>query len=724
MHVTAKQYISIDDVNQNSTTFEYNPIIYNNSTYGEYSISSFTIKVAYSVSGSGYITSNTSWSYDTDALTRVSSSYNSITLRLKDATDTANYAGTVLYYPDKSDTESYLTFTYEYTVEEDTEVIQSIESSKFYTYTTSKTEGEDNVLFLGETYDGVFSGDYLTPSSFRNSGVYYSVVSGNDVITLLDSSGEDVSSGSESAYSIQAVSTGTAIIKMESVFEMNNATFTSTRATSEVTYCYVEIEVTDVPTSSYLYEFDEDGNESRISDDYEPHLDKEDSVHLGMKFEYQQMFKGSVSKTFTGLEYDYEVTSDNDNVYYNSETKVFSAYWTGQTTFTFSATRDDIDLTNTITIVIDYVPVYASDFLLSFSLVRAPEYNAPTEDYSKMAVGTRFYCEATVNEDATNKNVMFSSTDEEVLTVDWQTGYCSAVGTGTADIVCYSVDDPDTYVTKTITVCDTVAPFTIDYDTFVPESHTSATTEDGLEYEDVTILYGHSYVIKINPEYNCTYSSLNFEYYNSEGETEDDSPVTVDMNGNLQSSGTGEVWLKITYGDDTTLNSYSQYMKITVKRDTEDAFRSLARFIRKSIGHFGLFFAFAGCSAFFILFQWKKYSHRMIASGVSMVMGFSVAGFSELIQLYTEGRSGNWKDVGIDTAGYACCILIAIIIFTIILCVQLYRKKHPKPVEASAEQEISDENGPSSDETSSPDGSDSDSEESKDSSPDSDDTEQ
>ncbi len=712
VHVTAKKYISINDVNQSSTTFTYNPIIYNNSTYGQYSISSFTIKVAYNVSGSGYITSNTSWSYDTSSLTKVSSSYNSITLKLKDATDTENYAGSVIYYPDKSDTDSYLTFTYEYTLEEDTEVIESVESSKFYTYTTSKTEGEDNVLFLGEEYTNMFSSDYLTPSTFKNTGIYYTVVSGTDVIAIRDSSGEDVSSGSESAYSIETLSTGTAIILMQSVFEMENATYTSTRASNEITCCYVEIEVTDVPTSSYLYEVDEEGNETRVSDDYEPHLDKEDSVSIGMKFEFEQTFKGSSYTTYSDLEYDYEVTSDNDNVYYNSETKVFSAYSTGQTSFTFSVLRDDIDLDQSLTVIIDYVPVYSSDFKLNFSLVYAPEYNAPSEDYSKVALGSRFYVEASVNEDATNKNVIYASTTEEVMTVDFQTGYCSAISTGSADIVCYSVDNPDTYVSQTVTVCDTVAPFTIDYDTFVPTSHTTDTTESGVEYEDVEILYGSTYVIKITTEFNCSLSSLSFEYVSPDGE-EQDSIISVDMNGNLQSSAVGETWLKITYGNDSTLGSYSQYMKITVKRDTASAFRTLANFIRKSLGHFGLFAAFAFCSVMFIFFQWKKYSHRMIASAVSMVTGFSVAGFSELIQLYTDGRSGNWKDVGIDTAGYACCIVVGIIVFTVIFFVKRHKAKKEAAApaeggESADEIEYSDEKVSESEETSSPDESDSD----------------
>ena len=688
VHVTAKQYLSIDDVNQSGTTFSYHPIIYNNMTYGQYSISSFTIKVAYKVSGSGYITTNTQWSYDTSALTKVSSSYNSITLRLKDATDSANYAGSVLYYPDKSDTSSSLTFTYQYTVEEDTQVIQSVESSKFYTYTTSKTEGENNVLFLGEEYTRIFSEDYLTPSSFENTGIYYSLISGDDVIAILDSSGEDVSSGSESAYSIQTLSTGTAVIEMQSVFEMNNATFNS-KSSAEVTHCYVEIEVTDIPTSSYLYEFEDNGDESKLPEGYEPHLEKEGSEHIGMKFEFEQKYKGSVAETYTGLVYDYEVTSDNDNVYYNPDNKMFSAYSTGETTFTFSASRDDIDLSNTITIIIDYVPVYESDFSLSFSLVHAPEYNEPSDDYSTVAVGSRFYCEASVNDDATNKEVIYSSTGEDVLTIDWQTGYCTALATGTADIVCYSADNPETCVTKTITVCDTVAPFTIDYDTFTPESHSTKTTESGVEYEDVTILYGKTYVIKITPEYNCSCSSLTFEYMNPDGK-EDDSVISVDMNGNLQSMSTGEIWLKITYGGDTTLHSYVQYLKITVQRDTADAFRTLANFIRKSLGHFGLFFAFAGASALFILFQCKKYSQRMIASGVSMYLGFTFAGMSELIQYYTEGRSGNWKDIGIDTGGYAACIVIAIVIFTIIFIVKWYRSKNLKSVRTEG---LSDSDG-------------------------------
>ena len=61
-----------------------------------------------------------------------------------------------------------------------------------------------------------------------------------------------------------------------------------------------------------------------------------------------------------------------------------------------------------------------------------------------------------------------------------------------------------------------------------------------------------------------------------------------------------------------------------------------------------------------------------------MVIGFALAGFSELIQVYTPGRFGAWKDVGIDTAGYALTILLTVIVVAIIKLIKYLIKKKKK----------------------------------------------
>lgn len=80
-------------------------------------------------------------------------------------------------------------------------------------------------------------------------------------------------------------------------------------------------------------------------------------------------------------------------------------------------------------------------------------------------------------------------------------------------------------------------------------------------------------------------------------------------------------------------------------------------FVRKGIGHFGGFFVFGflGYFAFFFS-EWKE-------SG-TIFGGVGVALFTEFIQLFTDGRSGQFSDVLIDVAGYlAATVILYFIVF-------------------------------------------------------------
>jgi VanZ family protein len=65
---------------------------------------------------------------------------------------------------------------------------------------------------------------------------------------------------------------------------------------------------------------------------------------------------------------------------------------------------------------------------------------------------------------------------------------------------------------------------------------------------------------------------------------------------------------------------------------------------------------------------------------LSALLGFIIAGATELIQLFTPGRSGNWTDVGIDYFGYAAGIFLIYIVVFIIKFIKFIRttKKNKK----------------------------------------------
>lgn len=118
---------------------------------------------------------------------------------------------------------------------------------------------------------------------------------------------------------------------------------------------------------------------------------------------------------------------------------------------------------------------------------------------------------------------------------------------------------------------------------------------------------------------------------------------------------------KIALGSDDTLVKYSVYIDLTIDRDISVMFSSLAKKLRKLVGHYLLFAVFAFLSVVFIFLATNKIKTMLIGLGISSVLGFCVAGFSELTQFYTPNRSAQWRDVGIDFAGYMTTIAIFLI---------------------------------------------------------------
>ena len=91
-------------------------------------------------------------------------------------------------------------------------------------------------------------------------------------------------------------------------------------------------------------------------------------------------------------------------------------------------------------------------------------------------------------------------------------------------------------------------------------------------------------------------------------------------------------------------------------------------FIRKAIGHYGLFGldGIITTNAFIFTFTGTKIYEKYKLIWISLVVGVFVAFLTEFIQLYTPGRSGEITDALIDSSGYLTSfilILITIYIF-------------------------------------------------------------
>jgi hypothetical protein len=86
-------------------------------------------------------------------------------------------------------------------------------------------------------------------------------------------------------------------------------------------------------------------------------------------------------------------------------------------------------------------------------------------------------------------------------------------------------------------------------------------------------------------------------------------------------------------------------------------FNSFASFMRKAAGHFTLFLVTAVIGLIFFNLFFADPKKDWLGLTIGTGIGFLLASFSEMIQYlgnlwFSFGRSGNWADIGTDTAGY------------------------------------------------------------------------
>ena len=104
---------------------------------------------------------------------------------------------------------------------------------------------------------------------------------------------------------------------------------------------------------------------------------------------------------------------------------------------------------------------------------------------------------------------------------------------------------------------------------------------------------------------------------------------------------------------------------------------SFALFIRKAFGHFGLFFISGLLTplAAFLVINPIQGSKHPITVAIGLLIGLLFSVVTETIQLFVEGRSGEFTDILIDFSGYLLGALIVGLILFLVL-----RKKN-KPLE-------------------------------------------
>lgn len=102
-------------------------------------------------------------------------------------------------------------------------------------------------------------------------------------------------------------------------------------------------------------------------------------------------------------------------------------------------------------------------------------------------------------------------------------------------------------------------------------------------------------------------------------------------------------------------------------------------FIRKAVGHFGLFMVSGLLSSLsiYLVFKPMKWSKHYLLVIMGLSFGLLMGIITEVIQLNVEGRSGEFTDVLIDFSGY----LLGALIIGLILFLILRKQKHQTPNE-------------------------------------------
>lgn len=622
--VKEKSKLNIDQIDTSKLKTSYTPSIHTNSHYSNIvTIDSFSISIPYkNINSKAYLLNNYKIEYDSTKLTCLSQSYKFFTFKAKTDSDVS---GQIKFYVDKDNTSDAIFFNYKYQNDIQPGSVSGISLGSYF----SSNESDKNELLVNQTYNDVFSDISIEPVSFKYSGWTVSIIEGENLVELVESNNQ---------YSI-ITNNQTGNVKFRFVSKLDNS------ISEDLIFSIV-----DKPNTMRVY----DEGHNLLSNDSTISVDYHDYKALNVEFAFNRQFKdGTKNDEFLFDDGTYSISSNNDNVVCNDDKLIFFANKKGSTSFKITSLQNDL-LSFDFTIDVNFIDVDSFDVVYNAGYY--PGDNKGLDDFSKIALGSEFDIDVSMNNNASIKDVSFTSSDSSVISIS-QNGVGKAKKVGKSIITVTPISNPSLKKTKQIQVVDTVSPFTINSKVFKAETFNSI--DDGKRYE-AKLFYGKNYKIGITTKEKVSCKNLSFECMDSSG-NKTNNIVSVDKFGNISLLDIGKTTLKVTLESDDTLVKYSVYIDLTIDRDISVMFSSLAKKLRKLVGHYLLFAVFAFLSVVFIFLATNKIKTMLIGLGISSILGFCVAGFSELTQFYTPNRSAQWRDVGIDFAGYMTTIAIFLI---------------------------------------------------------------
>lgn len=256
-----------------------------------------------------------------------------------------------------------------------------------------------------------------------------------------------------------------------------------------------------------------------------------------------------------------------------------------------------------------------------------------------------------------NDNVFFKVEDELLARVENDGTIYGYKKTGKTKIYAYSIMNPEIYTYKEITVNE-VTPDSFDI------------------ICDNNILNTYEFALNNSKTFRGVFSPINTTNTNIIATSTSDI-IEISNNGRsvtIQTLAIGSCEITFKASANSSLEK-TIVVEITKLPPSEDSnYDDYITFIRKSIGHFSLFFI-DGILLFFVVFLFstnnkkiKAWMYLLLSLGAALF----VAGLSELLQFIPNNRSPSLVDVAINMAGAVIGIVLS---FGILFIIKLIKRK-------------------------------------------------